>query len=598
MKKIINILILTVFSFYVQAQSYSIIVNQSTNGDTLLMPLLGVISGPLPPPSSPLPDITSQLQDIGVTSIRNNDNYDDKLDMEALFRCSDCFDNNFQNINWVPAWCCNPGISDNLHFEESDILFRAIRDGGFNLFFRLGGETQSGLPNQHHVFRGPQDTISENNWIKAAVPVVKHYDNFEDNVKQLDYLDIWTEWPNGDFWERSDEEFIWFFTKALDKLKAHFPDKKIGGPGFLVPTVFVIKGKVQNKATDLLTSLYNHKVKPDFISWHLWSLKPMDYYKAGENFRKLLDGTPPFINVPWSGSGFFDDVEIICGAWGTPKLNVPDWEVYSLYNKQRGAALLTADWIAMQETNTVRAYYYRDADPKSNPDTTIGDKGTSGMFYGDALATYKPKAYAFKLWSRLFKEFPQKLSCNFPVYASSVPIQESPKLWVLSAKNNLNAFGFLIANTDSLNKIATIDISAVSSLVLDTSDFDIYYYLVNDNENGDIEYQNYSNAFNIPMQTVVLVRILPKKYLNISSKIQSVGIRIFPNPVSNTLYIEKAEGFDVKLIDMSGKTVFVKTKVNDKILVIDVSNFTKGVYFIKLYNENQNNILIRKVIVF
>ena len=85
MKNICKTLLILAFPLLTNAQTsnYNIVVTSPTNDDTLLMPLLGVISGPLPPPQSPLPDITSQLQDIGVSSIRNNDNYDDKLDMEA-----------------------------------------------------------------------------------------------------------------------------------------------------------------------------------------------------------------------------------------------------------------------------------------------------------------------------------------------------------------------------------------------------------------------------------------------------------------------------------------------------------------------------------
>ena len=391
------------------------------------------------------------------------------------------------------------------------------------------------------------------------------------------------------------------FTKALDTLKHHFPNKKIGGPGFLVPTVFVIDGDVNNKATHLLKSLYYHQVKPDYISWHLWNLDPMKYYTAGENYRKLLDGTSPFDSVPWAGSDFFKDVEIHCGAWGTPKLNVPDWNVYLLYNKQKGAALLTADWIAMQETNTVRAYYYRGADPHSNPDTTLGDEGGSGIFYGDANATYKPKAYAFKLWSRLYNEFPQKLSCDFPVYNITPPPPGSPKLWVLPAKNSQNAYAFLVSNTDSTYKDFTVDISAVSSLALDTSNFNIYYYVVNDNENGDIEHQNYSADFAIGPQTVVLVRILPKNYSYVAGNKNTDNIKIFPNPSSKTVNIlyknSDNEQCNIKIYDTTGKLVETIFSGN---LQQGEHNFVwnsseKGIYFCVI--KNSDNCSVKRIVI-
>ena len=587
----INTIIIMVFgvNIFAQTPNYNIIITPATGNDTVIMPLLGVISGPLPPPSSDLPDITPQLQDIGVTSIRNNDNRDDKLDMEALFRCDNCFSNPIQNATWVPAWCCDPTDPNNLHFEESDSLFRAIRDGGFKLFFRLGGEANSALSHQYHFFQGPPDTVAENNWIRATIPVVEHYDNFEGDSNLLDYLDVWTEWPNPNFWQRSDSEFIWFFTKALDTLKRHFPDKKIGGPGFLVPTALVIQGNVHNKAVDLLTSLYEHNVKPDFISWHLWSIDPYDYYLAGENFRKLLDGTYPFNSVPWAGTNFFEGVEIICGAWGTPKINLSAEEQDLLYNRQKGAALLTADWIAMQETNTTRAFYYRCADvPLSVQDSTI--EPGSGIFYGDSNVTYKPKAYAFKQWSRLYNEFPKKLSTDFPVVAN-----DSSKLWVLAAKNSQDAYGILIANIDSINKTFTVNISGIT---IDTSNFDIYYYMVNDNENGSESYLSDDNNFDIPLQTVMLIRILPKGYSYVEEVAEIKTVKIFPNPSTGIIYLKNIKGYKIQIMDITGKIVCQFPEINEELKEIDLSKLTPGVYFVKCYNKNLNHLQSKKIIIY
>ena len=568
---------------FAQTPNYSIVVSEPTNDDTLLTDLLGVISGPLPPPGTTLPDITPQLQDIGVTSIRNNGYRDDKLDMEAMFRCPS------ENPDTVPCWYCDPHDMSNYHFEASDTLFRAIRDGGFSIFFRLGGENQSALPNQVHVFHGPQDTVAENNLIQAFIPVVEHYDNFEGNSDLLDYLDIWTEWPNTDFWERPDDEFIWFFTKAFDTLKTHFPDKKIGGPGFLVPTEKVINGETANKAVDLLNSLYTHNLKPDFISWHLWSIDPERYYWAGERFRQLLDGTGPFSVLPWAGTNFFDNVEIICGAWGTPPLYsdgtpLPPDLLYKYYNGKEGAALLTADWIAMQQTNTQKAYYYRCADfMTSGPDTTVYPAGGSGLFYANYDVDYKPKAYAFKMWSQIYNEFPQKLSCDFPVYAS-----DSSKLYVLTSKNNLGGYGFLVSNTEYADK--TFDIT-INGLTVDTANYDIYYYLVNDDNNGDVEMTNYSTHFSIPEQSVELIRIVPKNYTYSIEKREHRDIAVYPNPTTGILTINLEESarpsrvFNCEVIDINGRVIKSYKNISSDNLQIDLSNQSKGLYFLKVYND-------------
>ncbi len=564
-----------------QSPFYNIDVFEPTNGDTIVNDLLGVISGPLPPPGSPLPDISPQLLDIGVTSIRNNDNYDDKLDMEMLFRCP-----GFPN---VPAWWCSPDDDANFHFEASDSLFRVIKNNGFKLYFRIGGEGQSALPSQHHIFHGPQDTVAENNWIRASVKVVDHYDNFEGGSNMLDYLDIWTEWPNKTFWERTDADFIHFFTKALDTLKHHYPDKKIGGPGFLVPTVFVIEGDPDNEATDLLRSLYDHNIKPDYISWHLWKMDPTLYYKAGENFRKLLDGAPPFQSVPWAGSGFFDGVEIHCGAYGLPKLSDDGTTEYSrkmkylLFNTQKGSAVLTSQWIAMQYTNTVKAHYYRDADPKSEPDTTQGDMGWSGLFYGNTQVTYKPHAHAFRLWSMLYNEFPYRLETDFPVYAS-----DSSKLWVLPAKNMYGAFALLISNTDSLEKHYSVSLPGVA---LDTSNFNILVYTVNDYQDGRTPVTKYENFFEIGIQSVQLVRIIPKSYPLEIKENNVAKIEVYPNPAHNKLTITSKNGFitKVNVYSISGVPL-LSADLKHFSTTIDVSGFKKGIYVIEIITDKSKTV--------
>ncbi|MSU34759.1 MAG: hypothetical protein EXS36_06530 [Pedosphaera sp.] len=76
---------------------------------TTVSDLLGVISGPTQPTDSSAPTLTMQLQDIGVTSIRNNDYYDDRLDIEQIFNCGgstypswEGYDaNDEKNYNWT-----------------------------------------------------------------------------------------------------------------------------------------------------------------------------------------------------------------------------------------------------------------------------------------------------------------------------------------------------------------------------------------------------------------------------------------------------------------------------------------------------------------
>ena len=60
-------------------------------------------------------------------------------------------------------------------------------------------------------------------------------------------------------------------------------------------------------------------------------------------------------------------------------------------------------------------------------------------------------------------------------------------------------------------------------------------------------------------------------------------IKIFPNPVKNSLYISgDSSNYNIKIYSLLGQLVMAASNVGE----VDVSSFTKGVYLIKISNEN------------
>jgi len=160
--------------------------------------------------------------------------------------------------------------------------------------------------------------LQEDNWIVAAKKVVHRYKDWQGQNGVLKYVDIWTEWPNKSFWDRPKADFIRFWAKAFKAIKEEFPNLKVGGPGFLAPTMDVVQGNLtNNEAIDFLTELYNDGLKPDWIGWHLWHNTPETYYQAAHQFRDLLNGVGDFSSLPWAGTDFFKNTELICNAYGT-----------------------------------------------------------------------------------------------------------------------------------------------------------------------------------------------------------------------------------------------------------------------------------------
>lgn len=73
------------------------------------------------------------------------------------------------------------------------------------------------------------------------------------------------------------------------------------------------------------------------------------------------------------------------------------------------------------------------------------------------------------------------------------------------------------------------------------------------------------------------------------------GIKVYPNPVQNELNISIANDIninEVKLINILSSSVYSSNKVES----IDVSNFSKGVYFLKITSEN-NGEITKKVVI-
>ncbi len=539
-----------------QSATHTLVIRQNTTSDTLLQPLLGVISGPLPGHNSPAPDLTPQLQDIGVTGIRNNAYWDDRLDIESIFNCPD--------TTTYPSWDCDPNNDAYYHWGPSDTLFQSILDGGFEPFFRLGGEAHCSV--REHDFHGPKNETQEDHWITAALKITQHYTHWQGRKSPIRYLDIFTEWPNKEFWDRSDAEFIQFWAKAFKAIKSAFPNYKVGGPGFLGPTMNVIKGETKhNLAVAFLMELYSERLRPDWIGWHLWQNNPEQFYKAGRQYRDLLDGVGDFASVPWAGTDFFKGVELICDAYGVNPyeensagglVELPRTKLNELMNKKEGAAMFTGIWIALQQTDVVRAYYYHTADALSDPSAGPNDRdmGWTGLFYGDSQGSYKPKAFAFRLCSQMVQKYPKHLTTNFPAVGT-----DSLKLWVLAGKGK-NGYGVLVSNTEEQ--------AQTYSLILEgkpvrTANFQVEVYQVDNTNDGRTPVRWTGGVFEIPAGTVQMLVLKPVTtgVQETTSKVPATPVLLtnYPNPFNGvtTLHFSLTQQARVRLeiFNLAGQKV-------------------------------------------
>ena len=95
--------------------------------------------------------------------------------------------------------------------------------------------------------------------------------------------------------------------------------------------------------------------------------------------------------------------------------------------------------------------------------------------------------------------------------------------------------------------------------------------------------------------------IITTSVLDINSQKTLQKIKIFPNPTSSFLHIEyedyiKLNGFSIKIINSIGNEVF-SSNINQEKHTIDLKNFGgNGIYFLKIIDEKQNILEVKKIL--
>ncbi|HEC23173.1 MAG TPA: hypothetical protein ENI95_09670 [Chloroflexi bacterium] len=352
-----------------------------------IRPLLGVNAGPVGIRERDT-DITAGYQAVGVNSVRTHDYYG-PLDMATMY----------------PDQSASPDDPASYDFEVSDEVFRAIIAGGFEPYFRLGDSwsNASDFPPAD-----PRHPTEPDHWVRAAVEVVRHYnDPALWGGSYVRRVEIWNE-PDGRFWDASMEEFFDLFARTAFALKAEFPDLQVGGPGWTPAGYLAPRG--QENVIAFLEYMSERDVPLDFLSWHVYSDDPDVSAEAAAFYRQLLDRYG------------YTETESHLSEWNTelgggnaPALPTPIRAVY-----------VTAIWINLQKEAVDAAHFYRG-------DMMFGPEGE-----GNQIAS------VFALWHEM-SGYPERLSVTLDGEGEGV-------LYVLAGQNAEGATALLIANpTDEVH---------------------------------------------------------------------------------------------------------------------------------------------------
>jgi len=105
---------------------------------------------------------------------------------------------------------------------------------------------------------------------------------------------------------------------------------------------------------------------------------------------------------------------------------------------------------------------------------------------------------------------------------------------------------------------------------------------------------NGQNSFLMQSNSVQLFQFVIPEILSVDELINELNLLVYPNPTNNTFRIEGEEIIGkIQVSDFSGKTLEL-IHSNEKQSIINLSNYSSGIYFVTLINWNKTFKIIRK----
>ena len=196
----------------------------------------------------------------------------DVVDMHAIFRDAKA----------------DPADPKSYDFALTDEYLRSVFAAGMHVVYRLGESIEH--TERKRFVHPPADP---GRWANACVGIIKHFNHAWANGFRygIRYWEIWNEPENRPAcWTGTDEDYFQLYATTAARIKAEFPDLKVGGPsvgysgsfrdGVFQPSSFV---------TNFLVRCHLGSVPLDFFSWHCYTADPAELTARARAIRRLLD---------------------------------------------------------------------------------------------------------------------------------------------------------------------------------------------------------------------------------------------------------------------------------------------------------------------
>ncbi len=226
-----------------------------------------------------------------------------------------------------------------------------------------------------------------------------------------------------------------------------------------------------------------------------------------------------------------------------------------------------------------------------------GNEGGGNQVFTDYNINYTPYKILIDPTGKIVADYPFEYTVK---YYRDTLLNEGLKLQTCSGNN----FLFYALNSDNDSITGTIDTGnkTINLTFPDNSDLtqlraffvaesnstvkingteQISGETVNDFSQGALIYDITSEDGNTEQWTINVTT-------SSTDEIFNNAVSIFPNPVKNDFFIDfkdvKINNAEVKIYDTNGKLIKVR-KIKNNTELIDISDFTEGIYFLKIYSE-------------
>ena len=243
----------------------------------------------------------------------------------------------------------DPHDPGNFYFTQTDDYLQRVRECGGEIMFRLGTSIEHS--ESKYYAHPPKDTEK---WAEVCLGIVRHYnDGWANGHKwNIRYWEVWNE-PDLDprTWTGTMDEYCSLYEATAKKIKATFPNVKVGGPSFARFHPGDKDNSSDEKARQFLAFCRDRKLPLDFFSWHRYGNDLKAFIDEPAHVRKVLD------------SYGFNKTELIFDEWhyrvhaftGNPKTNADPVDGLASMN---AAAFAVAAMIGWQDAPLDMSCHY------------------------------------------------------------------------------------------------------------------------------------------------------------------------------------------------------------------------------------------------